>query len=623
MKRIPVRLVLSLVLGGTAAATAAPLEGVVVDDAGAPVVGALVTARDPARARETTVYAGPDGRFALPLAARALHHVRARRPGHRDRTVTVEPGGPARIELVLERETDPRELAWQLPANRWLAHAVGYLPDDTAREEFVRQCTYCHQQGAWATRVQRDPEEWRKIFNLMARMGAVLSTKTRTALPGALNAAWDERAYTPALGERFAPPPPPDALARDAVVTEWEVGNVGSMQHDIVVHPDGRIYSVDLTQDKVYRLDPATDERKTFAIPRDASPLGGVFHGLQPVNSDAHVAPHSLQVAPDGSMWITLCLGNKIARFDPKTETFDVFLQEEGLYPHTLRFDAGGRAFYTLAVSNHVAMIDPKTRERRTWRLPARTWGEAFALRAIPLMLWLQKRVELDPLAMGDGPVIPVPYGIDIAPDGGVWFSQLNAHRIGRLDPETGDVRMFDTPFTAPRRLRFDSRGNLWIPGFSSGVVSRFDPATGAFRTWDLPIEPRGSETPYALNVDRRTDTVWVCGTQSDTLIRFEPAIERFTVYPMPTRVTYTREIDFDDHGGVWTSNSNLPAWQIEGAAPKVIRLEPSPPRATVSRGDGTPLARYAGPGGGGTADGAPAGSRSASLARARGSAIW
>src|SRR2546422_8474789 len=26
--------------------------------------------------------------------------------------------------LVLERETDPRELAWQLPANRWLALAV-------------------------------------------------------------------------------------------------------------------------------------------------------------------------------------------------------------------------------------------------------------------------------------------------------------------------------------------------------------------------------------------------------------------------------------------------------------------------------------------------------------------
>ena len=37
----------------------------------------------------------------------------------------------------------------------------------------------------------------------------------------------------------------------------------------------------------------------------------------------------------------------------------------------------------------------------------------------------------------------------------------------------------------------------------------------------------------------------------SDTLIRFEPAAERFTIYPLPTRVTYTREIDFDEGGGV------------------------------------------------------------------------
>jgi streptogramin lyase len=394
----------------------------------------------------------------------------------------------------------------------------------------------------------------------------------------------------PALGARFTPPPPPAADAARAVITEWDVGDVASMQHDLVVHPDGRVYSVDTTQDRVYRLDPRTGERRTFDIPRGDSPLGGVFAGQQPIpaNADAHVAPHSLQVAPDGGLWITLCLGNKIARFDPATERFDVYPQAEGLYPHTLRFDGRGRVWYTLAVSNHVAMIDPATGARRTYRLPSRTWGEALAVRAVPLVLWLGRHVTLDPQRAGDTPTLPVPYGIDVAPDGGVWFSQLNAHRIGRLDPETGDVRLVDTPFAAPRRLRFDSRGRLWIPGFSSGVLARFDPQGGDFRTWDLPVEPRGSETPYALNVDRRTDTVWICGTQSDTLMRFEPDTERFTVYPLPTRVTYTREIEFDPGGAVWTSNSNLPAWQIEGAVPKVLRLEPGPPPTATFAGGGS-----------------------------------
>jgi streptogramin lyase len=171
---------------------------------------------------------------------------------------------------------------------------------------------------------------------------------------------------------------------------------------------------------------------------------------------------------------------------------------------------------------------------------------------------------------------LPVPYGIDVAPDGSIWFSQLNEHRIGRIDPKTLDVEMIETPFSAPRRLRFDSQGRLWIPGFSSGLISRFDPESREFRSYPLPIEPLGSETPYALNVQPDTGHVWICGTNSDSLIRFDPEQETFSVYPLPTRVTYTREIDFDAQGRVWTSNSNLPAWQIEGGMPRILRLDPT-----------------------------------------------
>jgi len=51
------------------------------------------------------------------------------------------------------------------------------------------------------------------------------------------------------------------------------------------------------------------------------------------------------------------------------------------------------------------------------------------------------------------------------------------------------------------------------------------------------------------------------------------PKEEKFTIYPLPSRVTYTREIDFDDDGGIWTSNSNTPGWHIETENPQIIRL--------------------------------------------------
>jgi streptogramin lyase len=334
-----------------------------------------------------------------------------------------------------------------------------------------------------------------------------------------------------------------------------------------------------MMQDKLYRLDPENRATDVFEIPRGDLPLGGVFGGVGqplPPTANAYVGPHSLQVAPDGSLFVTLALGNQIARFDPVDERWSIHPLEHGLYPHTLRFDARGRIWYTVAASNHLGMLDPATGEHRQVRLPAGGFGQAVALRLLPAMLWLNRRFDLTDLAANsEGVVFPVPYGIDVAPDGSVWFSQLNQQRIGRIHPDSFDLELFDTPFSGPRRLRFDSQGNLWIPGFSSSLIARYDPRTGAFRSYALPIDPPGTETPYALNVDRRTDTVWVCGTNSDTLMRFDPEHERFTVYPLPTRVTYTREIDFDDEGRVWTSNSNLPTWQIEGGFPRVLRLDP------------------------------------------------
>ena len=565
----------SLFLGGVGVADAAQgFHGRILDAQGKAVSGAVVSARNAALARTTTVYADEEGRYRLPDLVDGPYDVRARHFGFKDRMKMAVPADGRQLDLRLAPESDDYDRMAALPSNRWFALALAAMPNAHMREEFERQCTFCHQQGSWPTRVERTPEQWEKIFSLMARMGAMLSPDTRKALPTVLNAAYDHNTAVQKLKEQLERDALPTGAGLPAVIDEWEIGTRASFQHDVVVHPAGLIYAVDMTQDTLNQLDPRTGARKAFKIPDAGLPPAGVFEGvlLPPPNANMHVGPHSLQVAPDGKIWVTLPIGNKIGIFDPRTETWNVVDQANGLYPHTLRFDAKGRAWYTLAGSNQVGMIDPKTFEQRTIRLPARTYAQAFASR-FALFLIRSARWFGSPETVSEDFMGPVPYGIDIAPDGGVWFSQLNLRRIGRIDPDTGTNEIYDPPFPAPRRLRFDSEGNLWIPGFSAGVIARFNPKTKAFQTWDLPTRPKGSETPYAVNVDRKTDTVWICGTNSDTLIRFDPKIEKFTVYPMPTRVTYTREIDFDNEGGVWTSNSNHPGWQIETSSPQIIRL--------------------------------------------------
>jgi streptogramin lyase len=576
-----------------APASAQRLEGQVRGPDGAPVAGAMLTVRrgDPEHA--VTVWSDDAGRFRTPdLAGAGATSLRARRIGWKD-LVVAEPAAAAPLHLVMEPERDPAAVAAQLPANRWYELLLARVDDPAQREELKRQCTYCHQQGSAATRKLRDPEEWQKVLALMGRMGGMLSRDLREKLPALMSEAYAPETAVAALTARmyepdFAPAPP--LAVRASVVDEWDLGGRASMQHDMTVHPDGRIYSVDMTQDRLYRLDPAAPdgERRSWEIPRGDLPLGGVFATAGPPDvptANAHVGPHSLQVAPDGALWITLALGNQLARFDPQTESFTAVELEHGFYPHTLRFDARGRIWYSIAGSNHLGFYDPASGESRQIRLPSRTLGQALVMRSMPFLIWLGRHVDLrGRAAEGDGFRAPIPYGVDVAPDGTVWFSQLNEHRIGRVDPDTFAVEMIETPFTAPRRMRFDAQGRLWIPGFSSSVVARFDPQTREFRSYPLPIEPQGSETPYALHVHRESGDVWICGTNSDSLIRFEPGPERFSVYPLPTRVTYTREIDFDAQGRVWTSNSNVPAWQIEGGMPRVLRLDPRPGARTLGR---------------------------------------
>ena len=177
--------------------------------------------------------------------------------------------------------------------------------------------------------------------------------------------------------------------------------------------------------------------------------------------------------------------------------------------------------WFTLALSNQIAMFDRATQRFTLHDLPTRGMREWLTVTLIrplfKLMSWgvpLANWLPVDRLATGT----PLPYGIDITPDGKVWFARLHTDEIGSIDPATGAITMIATPFAGPRRLRSDAEGNLWIGAFPESAIARYDPKTGTFTRFDLPVVPKGSDTPYALNVDKQRGIVWVTGNQSDAL---------------------------------------------------------------------------------------------------------
>jgi streptogramin lyase len=262
-----------------------------------------------------------------------------------------------------------------------------------------------------------------------------------------------------------------------------------------------------------------------------------------------------------------------LLEFDVATKQFIIHDMPEGYYPHTIRTDEQDRVWFTNALSSQVAMFDRKTATFKMYDLPARGFTEWLIFKSLPIMFSFDPENRPMPSPDRESTGLPMPYGIDVAPDGKVWAARLYANDLARIDPETDEITMIDFPYQGPRRLRVDAEGNVWIVAFQDSLLVKYDPRTEVFSHFELPVV---NELPYALNVDRQRGTVWVNGNQSDTILAFDIASESWKVYPMPRQRFFTRDIEIaEEDGAIYTTNSHFPTWQSEGGVPTLLRITP------------------------------------------------
>jgi virginiamycin B lyase len=523
---------------------------------------------------ERTAFTDHRGRAQLPQRTGSMLY-RLRKPGFRDQLVNAAAGQTV-LKATLQPETDPFKLAEAKPASSWLG-ALNLGSVDTKRH-FQMQCGFCHQQGNAFTRRERSPEDWHTTINRMVRYGSRLPSELQQSLPEKLSAGYRQLRENPALvrgGIHW------DGALSKVAITEWPIGDAMSQTHDMLIARNRLVYVADNIQDRLYEIDPATDAVTVYKIPHKAGDQpGGLIAGRLKdfPRHDSTSNAHSLAESPrDGHIFITPSAQRRLVEFDPKSKAFTLHEIGAGFYPHTIRTDAQDRVWFTLALSNQVARFDRATRKFTLYDLPSRGFKEKMIGRSMgflyQLMNWglpLSNWLPIDWVSTG----LPLVYGIDVTPDGMVWFARLHTQEIGSIDPASGKITMIPTPFLGPRRLRADADGNLWIVAFGESKIARYEPKSGKFSMFDIPVEPKGSETPYALNVDKKRGIVWVNGNQSDALYGFDIKTESWRTIPLPRRTTFTRDIEIDDDGSLYTANSNFPSWHIEGAQPTLIRVQ-------------------------------------------------
>ena len=499
---------------------------------------------------------------------------RLRKPGFKDHTFEAQ--ADKDFTITLKQELDPVVLAASRPANTWLA-ALDL--DEDLKKHYIMQCGFCHQQGSQYLRRDRSEQEWEDTIYRMVNYGARLADDAQGVLPQLLHEQYGKLNKQPELISKGTPW---DEYLSGSKVTEWPIGDSFSQMHDLLHHSNGLVYVGDNLQDRMYEINPKTGEYQIYKLPKESWDQHGGLLGARLKEFPKHetfAGIHSFaESSDDGHIFITASYQQRIIEFNPKTKEWVNHHMDAGYYPHTLRVDDQDRVWFTLALSNQVGVFDRQSKRFTLIDLPSRSFKETVTVNLMGVLLKLMSwglPIANWAAVDRDSTGVPLPYGIDIAPDGGIWFARLHADSIGRIDPETHDIKMYDTPFKGPRRLRIDAQGGVWIAAFPESQIVRFDQKSEQFEAFDLPVKPLGSETPYSLNIDKKRNVVWVNGNTSDALYSYHYQSKTWQHFPMPKRVTFTRDVEISDDGVVYTTNSSFPSWHIEDAQPSLIILEP------------------------------------------------
>ena len=182
-----------------------------------------------------------------------------------------------------------------------------------------------------------------------------------------------------------------------------------------------------------------------------------------------------------------------------------------------------------------------------------------------------------------------------VAPDGSVWFVGQTGDYLGRLDPETGQMKRFDLPQGAgPHTVIIDKDGYPWYAGNRARHIGRLDPATGEVKRYEMPLgvddphtmawtsdgriwftaqnsppagriglfDPKTGQTkvievpghrmrPYGLVVDEN-DRPWIAFMGDNAIGTVDPQTMQLEIIQTPDESSRIRRLSLTSDGRVW-----------------------------------------------------------------------
>ena len=307
-----------------------------------------------------------------------------------------------------------------------------------------------------------------------------------------------------------SPAQPGDVTELKVTIREWAVPTKGAHPHDPAVGPDGSLWFTEQMANKLGRLDPKTGEFKEYSL-------------AEGKNS----GPHGLVADRDGNIWFTANFAGYIGKLDPSTGKITEYKMptEKADDPHTAAFDANGILWFTVQGGNMVGRLDPATGKIQLKEVPTES---------------------------------ALPYGIQINSKGVPFFCELGTHKMASVDPKSMAITEYNLPDSArPRRLAIAADDTVYFTDFKGGHLGVLNTATGAVKMYPSPGGPESN--PYGI-VITPDGMVWYSesGLKPNTIVRFDPKTETFARANIPSGGGVVRNMAATSDGRVYIACSGV-----------------------------------------------------------------
>lgn len=508
----------ALCLASVAAASDITIRGVVTDNAGKPIRGAIVKAS--AGILTVSRYSQNDGRYEISVPA-GTYDVTAEAFGFAGKKQAAQSGETnfqltPRIDVALLTSAEMDSL----------------LPDNKDTKMLRATCTGCHNLDTILHRRGMTSEQWQSFVQNM----------TQDRMPQPHFSAHQLSLLGPMLEKYFGPDAKyfgPDADAPSlqeikhatlsdealkATVREYKVPTSGAWTHSLTVDATRDIAwfsEYDNQSNKIGRFNIASETFQEYPVP---TPRAG---------------PHTPIVGHDGKLWMALNGGvaAKLVSVDPTTNELKEYTwPEKKAGAHTLAVAPDGNLFMSsMSSPDEFLSFNVQSDQFKAYKhtLPA-AYPEVSA--------GVYEQLDTKPVGIS--------YDVAVDSHGDAWYTEIMLGTIARLDPQTGEVSEYKPPDTPNMNgIMVDSQDNVWFSNFMNNKLGEMNVKTKKFTLYQPPTL---KAKPYGIIQDKKSGYIWFADYGGNNITRFDPKTSQFVEYPIPTKGADPRFVGLDSKGRLW-----------------------------------------------------------------------